>query len=71
MAKRGDNLFLLVALGLGAAAWVLFRKAPVSAGPATDSSGVAQGGVPGSPHQPGVTDGSSIFNYNAVLRTGL
>jgi hypothetical protein len=51
MAKRGDNLFLMVALGLGAVAYVLFRKPAVAAGPAT-GQGLAQGGVPGSPNQP-------------------
>ncbi len=49
MARR-DNTFLLIAAGLGVAAWMLFRP-KAAAGPATAQDGTAGGGVTGSPHQ--------------------
>jgi hypothetical protein len=67
MAKR-DNTFLLIAAGLGIAAWVLFK--PKAAGPATHQNGMVGGGVAGSPNQvitlaPGVT---VPFDPTAVWR---
>lgn len=52
MAKR-DNLFLLIAAGLGVAAYVILKpQLPAVVGaPATSASGTAGGGVPGSPNQ--------------------
>lgn len=51
MARRGDNLFLVVALGLGVVAWLLLRPRATGGPNATSQTGAIGGGVPGSPNQ--------------------